>query len=34
VIGLLLEACPGFRPEYEEYLEELYGPQALEASHL
>jgi hypothetical protein len=33
VMELLLEACPGFRPEYEEYLEEFYGPQAPEASN-
>ncbi|HEV8190433.1 MAG TPA: hypothetical protein VGP82_02965 [Ktedonobacterales bacterium] len=28
VMGLLLEACPGFRPVYEDYLEEMYGPEA------
>jgi len=33
VMGLLLGACPGFRPEYEAYVERFYGPQAPEKSN-
>ncbi len=34
VMGLLLKACPGFQPEYEEYLERFYGPDIPEESNL